>query len=107
MRIVCKNWIRGDSSKFHIGVSDNAAKVTLALNSDMILEAPLELHAQAMAEPEGSDEYDDDDDNHFPPLAPMHEGSAGCFAHLLNLIVEVYTLYQIYHLIIIQKTRID
>ena len=91
----------------HIGVYDNAANVTQALNSDMIIEAPLELCAQAMAEPEGSDEYDDDDDDHFPPLTPMQEGSAGCFAHLLNLIVEVYILYQNISSHIIQKTRID
>jgi hypothetical protein len=35
----------------------------------------------------------DDDEDQFPPLAPMHEGSAGCVSHLLNLIVEVSTKY--------------
>ena len=89
---MCKNWITGDASKFHIGVSDNAANVTLALNSGVILEAPPEICDRALTDTEGSDGYDeDDDDDPFPPLAPMHEGSAGCFAHLLNLIVEVYT----------------
>jgi hypothetical protein len=85
---VCQKWI--SKSKFHIGVSDNASNVTLAPNSDTDLEAPDDLRARAMAEPEEFDDADDDDDeDRFPPLAPMHEGSAGCFSHLLNLIVEV------------------
>jgi hypothetical protein len=32
LRLVCQKWI--SKSKFHIGVSDNASNVTLALNSD-------------------------------------------------------------------------
>lgn len=82
--MVRNNWI-GAEGKFHIGVSDNAANVALALNSDVNLEAPDEIR----------DEYDDDDDDddHFPILPPMHVGSAGCFAHLLNLIVWVNITY--------------
>ena len=60
------------------------------LNSGVILEPPPELRDRALTDTEGYDE-DDDDDDPFPPLAPTPEGSAGCFAHLLNLIVEVYT----------------
>ena len=86
---MCKNWITGDASKFHIGVSDDAANVTLALNSGVILEAPPKLRDRALTDTEGYDK--DDDDGPFPPLAPMHEGSAGCFANLVNLIVEFYT----------------
>jgi hypothetical protein len=77
-------------------VSDNASNVTLALNSDTDLEAPDDLRARAMAEPEEFDDADDDEDQ-FPPLAPMHEGSAGCFAHLLNLIVEVSTKFTFFY----------
>ena len=45
--MVRNNWI-GAEGKFHIGVSDNAANVALALNSDVNLEAPDEIR----------DEYD-------------------------------------------------
>lgn len=83
---MCKKWIGGEVPKFHIGVSDNAANVTLALKSDTTLEAPYELRcARAMVESEDSD----DEEDRYPPLTPMNERSAGCFAHLLNLIVEV------------------
>ena len=58
---MCKNWITGDASKFHIGVSDNAANVTLALNSAVILDAPPELRDRALTDTEGSDGYDKDD----------------------------------------------
>ena len=92
---MCQKWI--GKSKFHIGVSDNASNVTLALNSDTDLEAPDDLRARAMAEPEEFDDADDDDEDRFPPLPPMHEGSAGCFAHLLNLIVEVSTKYTFFY----------
>ena len=85
---MCEKWISGEVPKFHVGVSDNASNVTLALKSETVLEAPEELRARAMVEPE---ESDDDEEDLFPPLAAMHEGSAGCFAHLLNLIVEVNT----------------
>ena len=91
MREVCKNWL-GETSKFHIGVSDNAANVTLALNSSLDLEAPVEIR-NAAAALEDLDESDDDDDDRFPVLPPMHVGSAGCFAHLLNLLVEVNFKY--------------
>ena len=90
MREVCKKWL-GETSKFHIGVSDNAANVTLALNSSLDLEAPVEIR-NAPAALEDLDESDDDDDC-FPVLTPMHVGSAGCFAHLLNLLVEVNFKY--------------
>ena len=80
--MVRNNWI-GAEGKFHIGVSDNAANVTLALNSDVNLEAPDEIREES----EFSD--DDDEDDRFPNLPPIHVGSAGCFAHLLNLIVGV------------------
>ena len=87
---MCKKWISGEVPKFHIGVSDNAANVTLALKSDTSLEAPYELRrARAMVESEDSD----DEEDPFPPLTPMNEGSAGCFAHFLNLIVEVNIKY--------------
>jgi hypothetical protein len=85
---VCEKLISGEVPKFHVGVSDNASNVTLALKSETVLEAPEELRARAMVEPE---ESDDDEENLFATLAAMHEGSAGCFAHLLNLIVEVNT----------------
>ena len=45
-----------------------------------------------MAEPEGSDEYDDDDEDHFPPLHQSTKDPQGVFEHLLNFIVE-FTLY--------------
>ena len=80
--MVQNNWI-GAEGKFHIGVSDNAANVTLALNSNVNLEAPDEI----CEESELSD--DDDEDDRFPNLPPIHVGSAGCFAQLLNLIVGV------------------
>lgn len=86
---MCKNWL-GETSKFHIGVSDNAANVTLALNSSLDLEAPVEIR-NAAAALEDLDESDDDD--RFPVLPPMHVGSAGCFAHLPNLLVEVNFKY--------------
>ena len=79
------NWI-GAEGKFHIGVSDNAANVALAwLNSDVNLEAPDEIR----------DEFDDD---LFPILPHMHVGSAGCFAHLLNLIVGVIIINMIFNM---------
>ncbi|CAB3980179.1 zinc finger BED domain-containing 4 [Paramuricea clavata] len=68
--------------------SDSAHTYNIRKASDTDLEAPDDLLARAMAEPEEFDDANDDEDQ-FPPLAPMHEGSAGCFAHLLNLIVEV------------------
>ena len=85
---MCEKWISGEVPKFQVGVSDNASNVTLALKSETVLEAPEELCARAMVEPE---ESDDDEEDLFPPLAAMHGRSAGCFAHLLNLIVEVNT----------------
>jgi hypothetical protein len=85
---VCEKWISGEVPKFHVGVSDNGSNVTLDLKSETVLEASEELRAQAMVEPE---ESDNDEEDLFPPLAAMHERSAGCFAHLLNLIVEVNT----------------
>ena len=81
---MCEKWISGEVPKFHVGVSDNTSNVTLALKSETVLEAPEELRARAMVEPE---ESDDDEEDLFPPLAAMHES----FAHLLNLIVEVNT----------------
>ena len=83
MQVVQNNWI-GAEGKFHIGVSDNAANVTLALNSDVTLEAPDDICDES---------DDDDDDDRFPNLPPMHVGSAGCFVHLLNLIVGVNIKY--------------
>jgi hypothetical protein len=82
LQVVRNNWI-GAEGKFHIGVSDNAANVTLALDSDVRLEASDDVREEI----EESD--DDDGEDRFPTLPPMHVGSAGCFAHLLNLIVGV------------------
>ena len=56
------------------------------LNSAVILEAPPELRDRAFTDTEGFDGYDeDDDDDAFPPLAPMHEGSAGVSYTCLTL----------------------
>ena len=89
LQVVRNNWL-GAEGKFHIGISDNAANVALALNSNVSLEAPDEIR----------DESDDDDDDLFPILPPMHVGSAGCFAHLLNLIVGVIIKHSIQYVVL-------
>jgi hypothetical protein len=41
------------------------------------------------------DKSDDDDDNPFPVLQPMHVGSAGCFAHKLQYMLSIFDRMQL------------